>query len=75
MIVSKGPTYGINGSFGLSEKSFSINFSKGNTKFCLCLHYNGISICYLEKKSLSLKPTIEILTFQLSFASKAIYWI
>ena len=24
-----------------SEKKFSINFSKANTKFCSSLHYNG----------------------------------
>ena len=36
-----GPTFRINGSFGSPEKNFSINFSKGNTKFCLNLHYNA----------------------------------
>ena len=35
----EGPTYGINGSFASPEKNFSINFIKGNTKFCLSLHY------------------------------------
>ena len=35
------PTFGINGRFGSPEKKFSINFSKGNSKFCLSLHYNA----------------------------------
>ena len=34
LILGEGPTYGINGSFGSSEKEFSISFSKANTKFC-----------------------------------------
>ena len=41
LILGLGPTYGINGSFGSPEKKFSINFTKTNTKFCLCLHYNA----------------------------------
>ena len=64
--LSDGPTFGIDGSLDSAEKKFSINFNKANTKFCLNLHYksnlfnNGI-------KSLSLKLTIKILTFQLNF--------
>ena len=41
LVLGEGPTFVINGSFGSSEKKFSINFSKANTKFCLSLHYNG----------------------------------
>ena len=40
-ILHEGPTYGINGSFGAPEKTFDINFSKANTKFCLSLHYKA----------------------------------
>ena len=40
LILSEGPTFGINGSFGSPEKHFDINFSKVSTKFCLNLHYN-----------------------------------
>ena len=40
LILGESPTYGINGSFGSLEKTFSINFSKANIKFCLSLHYN-----------------------------------
>ena len=36
-----GPTFGINGRFGSPGKTFSINFSKTNAKFCLNLHYNA----------------------------------
>ena len=39
-ILRKGPTYGINGSFGSPEKKVNINFSKANTKFYLSLPYN-----------------------------------
>ena len=39
----EGPTFGINGRFGSPENKFSINFSRGNTKFCLILHYNADS--------------------------------
>ena len=41
LVLGEGPTYGINGSFGSSEKNFVINSSKANRKFCLSLHYNG----------------------------------
>ena len=34
-------TFGINESFGVPGKKFSINFSEANTKFCLGLLYNG----------------------------------
>ena len=40
LLLGKGPTFGINGIFGVAEKKFDINFSKVNTKFCLSLHYN-----------------------------------
>ena len=40
-ILGEGPTYGINGSFGSPEKTFSINFTKANTKFCLIWHSNA----------------------------------
>ena len=40
LILGEGLTYGINGSFGSPEKKFSINFTIGNTKFCLSLQYN-----------------------------------
>ena len=41
LILGEGDTFGINGSLGVPEKKFSINFSKAKTKFCLSLHYNG----------------------------------
>ena len=40
LTLGEGPTYGINGSFGSPENTFSINFTKANTKFFLSLHYN-----------------------------------
>ena len=41
MIVGKGPTYSISTSFGLSEKGFTVSFSKANTTFCLRVHCYG----------------------------------
>ena len=40
LILSVSPTFGINEKSGLSEKTFSINFTKSNTKLYLSLHYN-----------------------------------
>ena len=41
LALGKGPTNDINDSVGATEKKFSIDFGKANTKFCLSLHYNG----------------------------------
>ena len=41
IILGEGPTFGINGCFGLPEKAFSINFTKASTKFCLSLHFKA----------------------------------
>ena len=41
LALGKGPTNDINDSVGTTEKKFSIDFGKANTKFCLSLHYNG----------------------------------
>ena len=72
LILDESSTYSINGSFGLSEKKVSINFNKASTKFWLSLHYNADNIFFflMEKKSLTLKLTTRMLTFQLNFASK-----
>ena len=72
LVLDKGDTFGINGSFGVLERKFSINFSKGKTKFCFSLHYNGITvICLLTKnKSLSLKLIMETSTLPLYFAKE-----
>ena len=47
LVLGEGPVLGINGMFGSTEKSFSINFSKSNTKFSLSLHYNADNSCLL----------------------------
>ena len=39
-MLSEEYNSGINGSFDVPGKRFSINFSKDNTKGCLILHYN-----------------------------------
>ena len=41
LILGKGLTEGL-GEHSLSaEKTYSINFTKVNAKFCLSIHYNG----------------------------------
>ena len=63
MILGEGPGFGINGSFGASEKKKDINFSKANTKFCLSLHYNADnSYLFVNGK--------EIYTFKVSNKNK-----
>ena len=41
LILGEGPTFRINGKFESPEKTFSISFTKANTKFCLSFHYNA----------------------------------
>ena len=40
LILGRGPTQGVDSTLS-TEKMYSINFTKKNTKFCLSLHYNG----------------------------------
>ena len=74
LVLREGLTFGINGRFGSPEIKFSISFSKANTNIFLSLHYN-VDNSYLfvngKKKSLSLQPTIKMLTFQLNFVTEA----
>ena len=41
LMLDEVPSDGINDSASAAGKIFSIRFHKSNTKFCLCLHYNG----------------------------------
>ena len=68
-MLGKGPTDDINGSIGAAEKKCSINFSKTKTKFCLSLHYNGDNSYFFvnRKKSITLKQTRKMSTFDFSF--------
>ena len=45
LVLGEDPTFGINGNFDSPEKTFSINFSKANTKFCFSLHYTADNSC------------------------------
>ena len=69
LMLGEGPTSGINESFGSPEKNFSIHFSNQTQNFAWVSNIMlMIVICFLmEKKSLSLKPTMKMLTFQLNF--------
>ena len=41
LILGKDPTQELGEHSLTAEKMYWINFSKGNIKFCLSLHYNG----------------------------------
>ena len=72
LILGENPTYDINGRFASLEKKFSIAFNIANTKLSLSLHYNANN-SYLfvnETKSLNLKLTIKMSTFQFNFVSE-----
>ena len=40
LTLGEGTSFGINGSLGLPDKKFSINYTKPKTKFRLSLYYN-----------------------------------
>ena len=42
LILGIGPTHGLEHTL-YAEKMYSINFTKRNKKFCLSLHYNGVT--------------------------------
>ena len=59
LIFRKGRTQGL-GEHSLSaEKTYSINFTKVNTKFCLSLHYNGANKSYKDSRKLVRFPRAE----------------
>ena len=41
LILGFGPTQGLDATTLTAEARYSIDFSRPNRKFCLCLHYNG----------------------------------
>ena len=52
-ILGKGPTQGLEHRLTV-EKSYLINFTKKNTKFCLSLHYNGANSYWLVPQATNL---------------------
>ena len=72
LISGDSPAYGINGSSGSPEKSFSLNFTKASAMFCLSLHYNADNnyLFVNGKEILNLKLAIKMLTLQLFFSRK-----
>ena len=66
LVLDQGATDDIDGSIGVAEKKFSINFRKGTKKKkCLIVHYNGDNSYLLvnRKKSISIKQVIKMSTF------------
>ena len=74
LILGKGPAYGINGSFGSPEKKCNINFTKGNRKSCLSLHYNADnSHLFVDGKQIfKFKTSNKNLNFQTQFCLECI---
>ena len=61
-VLGEGDTFRINVGFGAPEERSSVNFSETKTKVCIVIVI--IVVCLLmEKKSFSLKPIINMLTF------------
>ena len=52
LILGEGPTFGINGKFGASEKKIDISFSKAKTKFFLSLHHSDNSYLFVNGKEI-----------------------
>ena len=73
LVLGEGPIFGINGSFGSPEKTFSNNFNKEKTKFSLSLHYNSDnSYLFVDRKEIyKFKLVIKMLTFHLNFVYEA----
>ena len=40
LVLGEGPTQGLDNTTTTAEAKYSINFSRSQRKFCLCLHYN-----------------------------------
>ena len=65
IILGEGFTQGLDDTTLYAEKTFSINFTKTNTKFCLSLHYNvansylfvnGIEVVKFKAKDSEIVP-------------------
>ena len=47
LVLSKGPTQGLDDTMLTAEAQFLINFSRTNRKLCLSRHYNGSNILFI----------------------------
>ena len=73
LVLGEGPTFEINGSLVHQKKSLVLILVKKTQNLVwVCIIMLIIVIFMLmENKSLSLKPTVKMLAFQLGFASQA----
>ena len=63
LILGRGPTQRLESALS-PEKTYSINFTKKNRKFCLSLHYNGAnSYSFVNGKEIILNLKQKILKF------------
>ena len=74
LILGEGPTFRINGSFGLPEKQLSIGFIKVNTKFYLRLHYRADNryLFVSEKEIIKFKADNKTVNFPIRFCVECI---
>ena len=72
-MLNERDTFGINRSFGASEKKFSISFTKQTQNFVsVCIIMLIIVISFLNRREiLKFKPEKKMLTFQLDIVSEA----
>ena len=70
-MLGEGPSFGINVRCGSLEKNFSIDFSKANTKCCLCLPYNADnSYLFVNRKEIfKFKADNKNVNFQTQFCA------
>ena len=68
-MLAERPAFGINGKFS-SLVLISKKQRQNIVRFCIIMLIKAICLL-MEKKSLSLKPTIKMLTFQLNFVLEA----
>ena len=70
-MLGEGPIFGINGNFD-QKKNLVLILVKQTKNFAWVCIIMLITICLLmEMKSLSLKPTIKVLTFQINYVWEA----
>ena len=73
-MLDEGPANGINETLGSPEKKFRINFTKGNTKFCLSLHHNPDTSCLFVngKEIFQFKANNKNVNFPIQFSLRSI---
>ena len=67
LVLSEGPSYGNDRSFGTLEEKFNINFSNARKKYCLTLHYNGGNSYFFYQRKIYLFKSLRPIKKNLNF--------